>query len=466
MNTVLRSASVLALAASALSASAGSLSTLFAANNDGDSLWTNFFDVTALASPLSITSLGLNIAQDSATSTPGLAFSVGIYTKSGTYSGSEANAGVWTLRATGTGTTAALNSPSAATFSAFTIPVGTSGFAIRYTVPSNSLVGPVYTNGTGTNTSYANADLTIVAGQLGGQHRRALLRHPLHSPRLERHDQLQRHAHSRALGVRRPRPRCDGRPAKAQAGLSRPDSTVRGPRLRWEARPRTSTPTTLEEMPFTRRHEGREAQPSLCPLVRPSSVDPTQRRTCAFRRNGAPLRGSRPPAHARLTVPPPTWSRDASSHSIRVRSRLRPRRRHRLRPAAPLRRQWQRRHHREVHPRRRRHDLRDRPGRPSRPRGRWRGQPLRRRDQRWRHREVHPGRGPYRLPPPPGAGSPRRVWRSTPPATSTPPTSATAPSSASPRAGSAACSPTPASFQRAWRSIRRATSMSPTPSTT
>ncbi len=72
--------------------SAGLITTTFAGGNGHAG---NMFDVTVFTNPLTVTGLDLNLNSGT--------FDVEVYTKSGTYVGSETATGDWTLRSTNNG---------------------------------------------------------------------------------------------------------------------------------------------------------------------------------------------------------------------------------------------------------------------------------------------------------------------------------------------------------------------------
>jgi PKD repeat protein len=133
-----------------------SLPTIFASNNSGAALWTNYFDAN-VANPQGINICGLAV---NTTSAAGVAFSVDVYVTPGTYVGADGTPAVWRLAGTATGTTSATNTPSIAALpSPVYLSPGSYGVAIRY-----NGVAPAYTNGTGANQSYSNGDLTLTLG--------------------------------------------------------------------------------------------------------------------------------------------------------------------------------------------------------------------------------------------------------------------------------------------------------------
>ncbi|MCB9284934.1 MAG: HYR domain-containing protein [Lewinellaceae bacterium] len=126
-------------------------------NNAGSVGGQVFFDVTNNAGyPLTVTELGMKISTGTM---------VNIYMKSGTYNGFQTNAGAWTL----VGQANATVGPFAGPYVGqpiitpapcnFTIPTGTWGIALG--TPSAQ---QIYTNGTGANQTFSDANITINLG--------------------------------------------------------------------------------------------------------------------------------------------------------------------------------------------------------------------------------------------------------------------------------------------------------------
>ncbi len=156
----LRQVRLLALALSVLfwsaaSASAGSITTLFNSNNNGSPGGAVYFDVSIGANPLLISGFDLNTASTDP-------FLLDVYTVAGGSAGHEGTAGDWTLVATGSGTGAGLNSPSSVLLnSSFLLDASTTyGMALVLSTDAEHR----YTNGTGSNQVYSNADLTLTLG--------------------------------------------------------------------------------------------------------------------------------------------------------------------------------------------------------------------------------------------------------------------------------------------------------------
>lgn len=130
-----------------------SISTGFAGGNGQDG---NMFDVVTLGSALTVTAFDINLDT-------GGAQTVKIYSKSGTWVGSENNGAAWTLIDTITGVTSSgANVPTFIDVADFILPA-VSTTALYLTTPDNPNFS--YTNGTGVgNIAAANSDLRILEG--------------------------------------------------------------------------------------------------------------------------------------------------------------------------------------------------------------------------------------------------------------------------------------------------------------
>ncbi|WP_395146481.1 PEP-CTERM sorting domain-containing protein [Armatimonas sp.] len=136
-------------------ARAQSLTTLFAGNNGATSGGLVFFDLNVFPIlGLTVTDIAINTI-----TTVGTPINVEIYTRSGTSVGFEGNASGWTLVSSGSGTAAAVNTPSLMNVTDFALGSGVTGMAVR-----NIGYTSQYTNGTGSNEFYSNVDLSLSAG--------------------------------------------------------------------------------------------------------------------------------------------------------------------------------------------------------------------------------------------------------------------------------------------------------------
>jgi hypothetical protein len=140
-------------------ASAQSIQTLFAQNNFGNPGGVLFFDLTVGPSNITVTGMATN------TDAAGT-FGFTMYTKTGTYLGSETNAAAWSVATTGVGTGAGLNAPSTiALNNPVVLNAGTTyGVALVLADTGQTTATHYYTNGTGANQTYSNADLTLNLG--------------------------------------------------------------------------------------------------------------------------------------------------------------------------------------------------------------------------------------------------------------------------------------------------------------
>lgn len=151
----------LAIGALAAVASAQNLSTIqpFLANNGGGAGWTTYYDFDVTNG---FVLLGLEVNCNNA---PGTEGSVDVYIGNGitTHVGNEGVAGAWTLAASGLPTTSApIDTPTAICLDTPVVfnPGQMAAVALHFT----GNLAPAYTNGTGTNQSVMNAELTITTG--------------------------------------------------------------------------------------------------------------------------------------------------------------------------------------------------------------------------------------------------------------------------------------------------------------
>lgn len=161
----------LAVATLAGAASAQSLTTLFGSNNNGSPGGGIYFTVVVGPNPIEIKTLDTN------TNVSG-AFGMDVYTRVGGHAGFEANIGNWTLSSAGSGTGAGQNNPSPVILATpFVLAANTTyGFALDM----GATAPHFYTNGTGLNQNFANADLAIALGTASN----VAFTAPLFSPRV------------------------------------------------------------------------------------------------------------------------------------------------------------------------------------------------------------------------------------------------------------------------------------------
>jgi hypothetical protein len=144
------------LAASALPAAAQcSLTTLVAPNNGLSGSSQVLFDIDVLA-PGGLTFTSLDMVPSSSA---GVSFQLDVYTCPTTYVGNDLNASAWTFRGTGNGVSNGNTVTAAVDLSDFALVAGQYGVALNVTTG-----GHRYTNGTGANQFYSNAELTLTAG--------------------------------------------------------------------------------------------------------------------------------------------------------------------------------------------------------------------------------------------------------------------------------------------------------------
>lgn len=152
--TQLAVACVAAVAIGAGPLHAALITTTFSSNNEFEG---NMFDVTTFGNALLVTGLDVNVHTTER-------FNIDVYTKSGTYVGSETTPGNWTLTASGTGTGAGRDNPSFVDITDFLLPASSlTGMYVTVSpaVGFGAHVLMRYTNGSNT---YSNADLQLDLG--------------------------------------------------------------------------------------------------------------------------------------------------------------------------------------------------------------------------------------------------------------------------------------------------------------
>ncbi len=134
----------------------GSITTLFATNNNGAQGGAVYFDVTVGPEDISVLDIDINTADAGA-------FTMEVYTLVGTYVGNEGNSGAWTLSANGSGTASGtVDTPSNAVLD---VPIIlTAGTTYGMALVLDATHGHYYTNGDGTNQNYSNADVSLSLG--------------------------------------------------------------------------------------------------------------------------------------------------------------------------------------------------------------------------------------------------------------------------------------------------------------
>jgi PEP-CTERM motif len=146
----------LLLVAAGSFAHGSSLFTTFAGGNDYDG---NMFDVSVGANALMVTGLDVNVDTGSLT--------INVYTKAGTYVGSETNSAAWTLDSSTAVTGLGEGNETFVSITPFLLSAN-AVTGMYVTINTNVDAAPFmyYTDG---NNTYSNADLTLTAGDgLGG----------------------------------------------------------------------------------------------------------------------------------------------------------------------------------------------------------------------------------------------------------------------------------------------------------
>ncbi|RZV50972.1 MAG: PEP-CTERM sorting domain-containing protein [Pseudomonadales bacterium] len=137
---------------------ASPITTLFGADNFGNPGGAVYFDLTVGVNAITITGLDTNTRENGVFS--GFEF----YTTSAGSSafGNEGNIGAWTLQTTGTLTASGLDNPSPVNLMSSVLLSANTTYGIALVMPGQA--GHAYTNGTGSNQNYANADLSLTFG--------------------------------------------------------------------------------------------------------------------------------------------------------------------------------------------------------------------------------------------------------------------------------------------------------------
>lgn len=146
-------------AAPAVVAASGSLTTLFASDNNGGPAGGIYFDLDVVGpNNVTITSWDTNLDAS-------FTGDVSVWYRPGTYSGFETSSAGWILVGTATGVVSAgTDVPTPLNVGALVIPAGTIyGIAISLT-PTSGTEGHFYTNGTGSNQVYNDGVLELSTG--------------------------------------------------------------------------------------------------------------------------------------------------------------------------------------------------------------------------------------------------------------------------------------------------------------
>src|SRR5690554_6286699 len=132
------------------------ISTIYDGGNNGSPGGAVYFDVTVGPEDIELTSFDLN------TDLVGTGFSVDVYTIEGTHVGNETNQGAWTMRTSGSGTSAGEGSPSTATLDDTFVLSANTTYGIALVLDGTH--SHYYTNGDGTNEHFENSDLALDLG--------------------------------------------------------------------------------------------------------------------------------------------------------------------------------------------------------------------------------------------------------------------------------------------------------------
>lgn len=164
-SVLLAVASIAAVAGTA--AARPSLTTLFNQNNGGSAGGGVYFQIVVGPNPIQVTGFDTNTSAIAGTAVP-----FRVYTATGTHSGNEPNPLAWTLQASGSGTAAGINLPTAITLgNSFVLNANTS-YGIALTLSSaTGTPAPAAHSYSGTGTSplpgaiqYSNSDITLNLG--------------------------------------------------------------------------------------------------------------------------------------------------------------------------------------------------------------------------------------------------------------------------------------------------------------
>jgi hypothetical protein len=139
------------------SRAAGSITTFYGYNNYGNPGGAYYFDITVGPSNININAFDINTSQ------PGN-ITLTVYNLVGTSVGNETNAGAWGVPVSvATGTGAGLNVPSNVTLNTPITLLANTTYGIAFVLDAGH--AHYYTNGTGGNQYFSNADLSLSFGQ-------------------------------------------------------------------------------------------------------------------------------------------------------------------------------------------------------------------------------------------------------------------------------------------------------------
>lgn len=160
MKLITRLSSVALVAASMSPLFAQSLTTTYAGGNSGTTTWTNQFDLTVLhPGGVTLTALDVN-CENTRSGGVGSPFTITVWViPGGTYVGNQTNSAPWINLSQGAGVSGPQGTPTDVDIADFALPPGTHAIALEYNGTAMA-----YTNGTGANQMYANADIQVDLG--------------------------------------------------------------------------------------------------------------------------------------------------------------------------------------------------------------------------------------------------------------------------------------------------------------
>ena len=142
-----------------LTCQADNITTLFDFNYQSDGNGTAYFDVTVGSNPITVTGLDTNMG-GIVIGDPFSNFQVYLTAPGQSYSGNELNMGAWTQVATGSGTAAGTNNPTAVVLSNSFMMDANTTYGMALVVFDTHLM----TIADGNNQNYSNADLALSLG--------------------------------------------------------------------------------------------------------------------------------------------------------------------------------------------------------------------------------------------------------------------------------------------------------------
>lgn len=145
-------------------ANANSITTLFVSNNGGSAGGGVYFDATVGASEIMVTGFDVNTSL-----LAGSSFGFQAWTHTGTYVGTTGSTAGWVMVTNGTGVSAGTDAVSSVTINTpFNLAAGTvHALALTLSDVGQASAAHRYTNGTGGNQAYSNADVALALGSAG-----------------------------------------------------------------------------------------------------------------------------------------------------------------------------------------------------------------------------------------------------------------------------------------------------------